>query len=73
MKTSLNKSNLPPRLLKKSCSAQLSMEFLALINVKMSNITFMSWENSVLGLSELEKAAFLFNFVLMGIQNFMLS
>ena len=39
-----------------SCSAQLSMKFFLLINVKMPTIvgilTFMSGQNSILGLSE---------------------
>ena len=39
-----------------SCSTQLSMKFFLLINVKMPTfvgiVTFMSWKNSILGLSE---------------------
>ena len=42
-----------------SCSTQLSMLFLLLINVEMPTIvgisTFMSRKNSILGLSEPEK------------------
>ena len=43
-----------------SCSAQLSIKFFLLINVKMPTIigilTFMSGKNSILGLSEPEKS-----------------
>ena len=43
-----------------SCSIQLSMKFFLLINVKMPTIvgilTFMNRKNSILGLSEPEKA-----------------
>ena len=46
-----------------SCSTQLSMEFLLLINFKMTTIvgilTVMSGKNSILGLSEPKKAEFL--------------
>ena len=42
-----------------SCSTQLSMKFFLLLNVKMPIVvgilTFMSRENSILGLSETEK------------------
>ena len=42
-----------------SCSTQLSMNFFLLINVKMPTsvgiLTFMSMQNSILGLSEPEK------------------
>ena len=42
------------------CSAQLSMKFFLLINVKMPTIvgilTFMSEKNSIIGLSEPEKS-----------------
>ena len=54
-----------------SCSAQLSMKFFLLINVKMPTIfgslTFMSRKNSILGLSESGKAEFLDIFILMSI------
>ena len=47
-----------------SCSTQLSMKFFLLINVKMPKIvgilTFMSRKNSILGLSESEKADFFY-------------
>ena len=43
-----------------SCSAQLSMKFFLLINVKMPTnvgiLTFMSGKNSILGLSEPKKS-----------------
>ena len=43
-----------------SCSAQLSINFFLLINVKMPTIvgilTFMSRKNSIIGLSEPEKS-----------------
>ena len=43
-----------------SCSAQLSMKFFLLINVKMPTIvgifTFMNRKNSILGLSESKKS-----------------
>ena len=60
-----------------SCSTPLSMNFLLLINVKIPTIvgilTFMSRENSILGLSELEKnAEFLDSFIFTGILNCML-
>ena len=46
-----------------SCSTQLSMTFVLLINVKMPTIvgilTFMSGKNSILGLSEPKKVDFL--------------
>ena len=58
------------------CSTQISMIFLLLINVKMPSIvgilTFMSRENSLLGLSEPEKK-FLDIFILVSILYFMLS
>ena len=54
-----------------SCSPQLSMKFLLLINVKMPTIvgilTFMSRKNSILGLSEPEKAELHDNFIIMSI------
>ena len=54
-----------------SCSAQLSMNVFLLINVKMPLIvdifTFMSGENSILGLSEPKKAEFLDIFILLSI------
>ena len=60
-----------------SCSAQLSMKFCLLINVKMPTnvgiLTFMSGKNSILGLSEPKKAEFLDIFILMSIYNFMLN
>ena len=41
------------------CSAQLSMKFFLLINVKMPTIvgflTFMSWKNNIISLPEPEK------------------
>ena len=53
------------------------MNFFLLINVKMPTIvgilTCMSELNSILGLSEPEKAELLDMFILMGIQNFILS
>ena len=54
-----------------SCSTQLSMKFFLLINVKMPTIVlpFMSGKNSILGLSEPEKAEFLDIFILMSIKN----
>ena len=56
--------NLTSRLLKKSCSTQLSMNCFLLINVKMSTIvdTFMSRKNSILGISEPENAEFFLYF-----------
>ena len=50
-----------PEVIKRySCSAQLSMKFFLLINVKMPTIVgiliFMSRKNSILGLSESEKS-----------------
>ena len=55
-----------------SCSAQLSMKFFLLINVKMPTIvgiiTFMSWKNSILDLSEPKKAKFFDNFIVMSIK-----
>ena len=43
-----------------SCSTQLSMKFFLFINVKMPTIvgilTFISWKNSILGLSEPNKS-----------------
>ena len=46
-----------------SCSAQLSMKFLPLINVKMPTIvgilTCMSGKNNILGITEPKKAEFL--------------
>ena len=43
-----------------SCSAQLSMKFFPLINVKMPTVvgilTFMSGKNNILGLSESKKS-----------------
>ena len=54
-----------------SCSARLSMTFFLLINVKMPTVvgilTFMSRKNSILCLSEPEKAEFLDIFILMSI------
>ena len=54
-----------------SCSTQLSMIFFLLINVKMPTIVgilaFMSRKNSILGLSESEKAEFLDVLILMSI------
>ena len=54
-----------------SCSAQRSMEFILLINVKMPTIvgilTFMNRKNSILGLSEPKNAEFLDIFILMSI------
>ena len=54
-----------------SCSTQLSMKFFLLINVKMPTIvgilTFMSGKNSILGLSEPQKAENLDVFILMSI------
>ena len=51
------------------CSTQLSMKFFFLITVKMSTfvgiLTFMSRKNSILGLSEPEKAEFLNIFILL--------
>ena len=48
---------------KNSCSAQVSMKFFLLINVIMSTIgcilTFISRKNSIVGLSQPEKAEFL--------------
>ena len=53
------------------CSTQLSMKLFMLINVKMPTIvgilTFMSRKNSILCLSEPEKAEFLDIFKLMSI------
>ena len=43
-----------PRLYIFPCSTQLSMKFFLLINVKI--FTFMSWKNSILGLSEPKKS-----------------
>ena len=52
-----------------SCSTQMSIKFFPLIIVKMPKVvgilTFMSWKNSILGLSEPEKAKFLDIFKLM--------
>ena len=54
-----------------SCSAQLSMKFFLLINVKMPTtvgiLTFMSGKNSIIGLSEPRKAEFLDIFILISI------
>ena len=47
-----------------SCSTQLSIEFFLLINVKMPKI---EQENSIISLSELEKAEFLDIFILISI------
>ena len=59
------------------CSTQLSMNLFFLINVKMPTtvgiLTVLSKKNNILGLSEPEKADFLYIFILMSIQNFMLS
>ena len=59
-----NSSNPGPEVIKRfSCSTQLSMEVLLLINVKMPTIvgilTVMSGKNSILGLSEPKKLNFL--------------
>ena len=54
------------KVIKLSCSIQLSMKFFLLINVKMptvGNLTFMSRKNSVLGLSEPKKDEFLDIFI----------
>ena len=61
-----------------SCSTQLSMKFFPLINVKMPSVvdilTFISGKNCILSLSESEKKLnFIDIFILMNIQNFMLS
>ena len=53
-----------------SCSTQLRMKFFMLINVKMPTIvgilTFVSWKNNILGLSEpKKKAEFLNIFIFM--------
>ena len=54
-----------------SCSTQLSTKFFLLINVKMPTIvgilTFRSRKNSILSLSESEKAEFLDIFIFMSI------
>ena len=54
-----------------SCSTLLNMKFFLLLNVKMPTIvgilTFISRKNSILGLSESEKAEFLDIFILMDI------
>ena len=54
-----------------SCSAQLSINFFLLINVKMPTIvgilTLMSRKNSFLGLSETKNAEFLDSFILIRI------
>ena len=51
-----------PRGYKKLCSAELSMRFFLLINVKMPSIvgifTFMRRKNGIIGLYEPEKAGF---------------
>ena len=51
--------NQGPKVIKKSCSTQLSMQVFLLINVKMQTtvgiLTFISWENSFLDFSEPEK------------------
>ena len=65
-----NIDNTGPKVIKLfSCSTQLSMKFFWLINVKMPTIvgilTFMSRKNSILHLSELEKAEFLDIFILL--------
>ena len=53
------------------CSTQLGMKFFLLINIKMPTIvgilTFTSMKNSILGLSEPEKAEFLDISILMSI------
>ena len=60
-----------PEIIFLSCSTQLSTKFFLLINVKMPTIvgilTFMSRKNSILGLSEHEKAEFLDIFILTSI------
>ena len=49
-----------PEVVKMSCSTQLTMNFFLLINIKMPTIvgilTFVSWKNSNLGLSEPEQS-----------------
>ena len=54
-----------------SCSFQLFMNFFLHINVKMTTVvgilTFMSRKNSILGLSEPDKAEFPDMFILMSI------
>ena len=54
------------KVIKLSCSIQLSMNFFLLINVKMPTVgilTFMSRKNNVLGLSEPKKDEFLDIFI----------
>ena len=66
----MNRFFLAPRL-KKSCLTQLSRTFFLLIDVKMPTIvgilTFMSRKNSIIGLSEQEKAESLLILILMSI------
>ena len=59
------------------CSTHLSRKLLLLMNVEMPTfvgiLTFMSWKNRIIGLSEPLKAAFHDIFKLMSISNFILS
>ena len=61
------------KVIKLSCSIQLSMKFFLLTNVKMPTVgilTFMSRKNSVLGLSEPKKTNFwIFLFMLSQVEH----
>ena len=59
-----------PEVIKKTCSTQLSMKFFLFINVKMPTIvgilTFISRENSIIGLSEHAKKMNFLMFLYLG-------
>ena len=63
--------DLVPRLLKISCSTQLSMNYFLLINIKMPTIvgilTLMSRKNSIVGFSEPDKKLHFLSFILRSI------